>query len=583
MADSDSINIRAKAIPDFKDFNRELDKIGKKGRKGIPLSVNPSGGGGGGRGGAFGGGGRGGNRRKSGSKDKQESAASKYASGGSLASKSGADGSDLDETQRGGFHGVIDRKISAGRELKDGFWKKKENEQDEKEKSPGTTKLGLGTGQGIQLQKAEIKIQHADFGKGALPGIGGGGGTPVSATPGTDAAGVRGGNTSALGGSIPFIGAALALAGGALKIISAVGEQYHAAMQSQQSTIGATGGYVGGGGQYFANADIAQANVARGRVTGENIYGKGSLVDEQTMKFAASQGKGIAEVVKELETIRKESKNADIGFLRGGANASGFSGLRQSEYISKLSALSESLRGRGFSGDINDYSRFSAGIDRTDGIKMDPSRRMALAEQLSDQGRQGAFGGGIFGSLSMAEALKANQGDTLKAIRDSELNPGKYMTSALGGLDGTTRGIINKMQGGSFAEMESLKFGSGDFRSDNSNIQAGSNQSLGLDNDKKQAFAGEAGYAAAQIGYDMNKAMIDLFKTNQKAMSDLAGVIHNIEKAAIPMIAEPITNLTTTINEFAHGEFGKGFKSLFGSVTDLIGITSPNGLLVRSK
>ncbi|RHX83225.1 hypothetical protein [Leptospira stimsonii] len=565
----ESLNIKVKATPDFKSVEKEYDRIAKKGKKGIPVS------------------GRGkvpekkgsssGSGEKNSEKKKLE-AASRYTGGSAMASKVGADGSDLDETQSGGFFNTLDKKISAAREL---FRKKKKRKDGEEDESLSNSNgIGLSSSKQLQLQKAEIKIQHANFDKGGLsghPGSGGGGGS------GGDGGSVRGNNFSLMGAAIPIAGAAFAIAGGVLKTISAIGEQYHAAMQSQASTIGATGGYVGGGGGYFANSELAQANVMGGRVTGENIYGKGNNIDSQTMRFAASQGKGIAEVVKELETIRKDSKNADVGFLRGGASASGFQGLRQSEYISKLTTISENLRGKGYSGDINDYAKFSAGLQRTDGIKMDPSRRMALSEQLSDQGISGAFGGGVFGSLSMAEALKANGGDVIKAIKESELNPGKYMSSAMGGIDGTTRGLIHKMQGGSFSEMAGMKFGYNDIKSDNSNINAGFNKGLSLDNAKKETFATDVGAQAAQIGYDMNKAMIDLFNENKGAMKSLASTVSNIEKSVIPVISGQITSLVGTIEKLAKGDFSGALGDMMGGLGKLATLANPAGLLVRSK
>lgn len=565
----ESLNIKVKATPDFKSVEKEYDRIAKKGKKGIPVS------------------GRGKAPEKNGSSNgsgekrsekKKLEAASRYTGGSAMASKVGADGSDLDETQSGGFFNTLDKKISAAREL---FRKKKKKKDgEEEESSTNSSGIGISSAKQLQLQKAEIKIQHANFDKGGLSGLQGSGGGGAS---GGDGGSVRGNNFSLMGSAIPIAGAAFAIAGGVLKTISAIGEQYHAAMQSQASTIGATGGYVGGGRGYFANSELAQANVMRGRVTGENIFGKGNKIDSQTMQFAASQGKGIAEVVKELETIRKDSKNADVGFLRGGASASGFQGLRQSEYISKLATISENLRGKGYSGDINDYAKFSAGLQRTDGINMDPSRRMALSEQLSDQGRSGAFGGGVFGSLSMAEALKANGGDVIKAIRESELNPGKYMSSAMGGMDATTRGFINKMQGGSFSEMAGMKFGYNDIKSDNSNIEAGYNKGLELDNAKKQTFATEVGAQAAQIGYDMNKEMIKLFNDNKGAMQSLASTVSNIEKSVIPVISGQITSLVGTIEKLAKGDFGGALGDMMGGLGKLATLANPAGLLVRSK
>ncbi|RHX90243.1 hypothetical protein DLM76_20480 [Leptospira yasudae] len=562
MSSGEHIDISVHATPDFKDVEKELERVARKAKRGVRFPKSPGGGGGG-------------NSGKDESwypknyKKRFKESASKYGNGSVTANKIGADGSDLDETGHGGFYYTLDKKISAAKDLLSK--KKKKNSSGEEDGTGESPSQGLSNPNGAKqfsIQKAELKIQSANFDKGGLgnlPGAGGGGG-------GSDGGSVKGQTLSSAAGSLPFVGAAFAIAGGVLKTISAIGEQYHAAMQSQATTIGATGGYLGGGGGYFSNAELAQANVMRGRVTGDSVYGKGNQIDSETIQFASSQGKSLSEVVRELETIRKESKNASLGYLRGGANASGFGELRQSEYISKLASISENLRSKGYSGDISDYAKFSAGIVRGDGSKMDPTRKMALAEQLTDQGRSGAFGGGVFGSLSMAESLKANSGDVFKAIRDSEKNPGKFMTSALSGLDGNTRGIIQKMSGGSFTEMSDLKFGYKDFGSDNSAIKAGYNKGLELDNLKKETFASDVGADAAQVGYELNKAMLDLFKENQGAMKALIQVVGGIEKALLPVVSTGISAIVSDLQTIS-GSFMK-MAAMF---------SNPNGLLIRSK
>ncbi|TGM99747.1 hypothetical protein [Leptospira yasudae] len=557
---SEHIEITVHASPDFKDVDKELDRIAKKAKKNVKIPDSSGGGGNVGKDKSW---------NSKNFKKRFKESASKYHSGSAAANKIGADGSDLDETQHGGYYNTLDKKISAAKDFLNRKKKKKGSGEEESGESPTEGLTNPSSAKQFSIQKAELKIQTANLEKGGLgnlPGSGGGGGS------GTDGGSVKGQTMSSAAGALPVVGAIFAVAGGILKTISAIGEQYHAAMQSQASTIGATGNYLGGGGGYFSNAELAQANVMRGRITGDSVFGKGNQIDSDTIQFASSQGKGIAEIVRELETIRKESKNASLGFLRGGANASGFSELRQSEYISKLASISEGLRAKGYSGDISDYAKFSAGLGHGDGSKMDPTRKMALAEQLSDQGRSGAFGGGIFGSLSMAESLKANGGDVFKAIRDSEKNPGKYMTSALSGLDGNTRGIIQKMSGGSFSEMSDMKFGYKEFGENHSPIKAGYNKGLELDNLKKETFATDVGAEAAQVGYDLNKGMIDLFKENKEAMRGLTQVVGGIEKSVLPIVSTGISAIVSDLQTIT-GMF-KDMASFF---------SNPSGMLIRSK
>ncbi|MCG6170224.1 hypothetical protein [Leptospira sanjuanensis] len=565
MSESLDITINGKA--DFSNIDKEFERIANKGKKGFK----------------FWGKGEGSLYDKGKKARKKIESASKYAgtkygSGSGYANKLGADGSDLDETGSGGFFNTLEKKYSAAKDLIAKKKKKKGEDLDEEEGKGSFSPLGnLNTQKPVSVQKAEFKIQHANFDKGGLGGNGTGGG---GGSGGGDNSGgnVRGSGFSAMGMAIPVAGALFAIAGGVLKTISAIGEQYHASMQSQATTIGATGGYVGGGGGLFSNSELAQANVIRGRVTGADIFGKGNAIDSETMKFAASQGKGISEVVKELETIRKDSKNADLGFLRGGAKASGFSNLRQGEYITKLANIAENLRAKGYSGDISDYSKFSAGISRSDGKYMDGSRRLGLAEELSNQGRSGAFGGGIFGSLSMAHALNENGGDIFQAIRDSEANPGKYMSSALSSLDPNTRGIIHKMSGGSYSEMSALNFGYGDFAKDNSSIHAGYNKGLELDNKKKETFATDIGQNAAQIGYDLNNGMLNIFKENKEVMLKLTNVVSGIEAKLLPVVSNSVGGIATGIEKLI--EYTGPVLEKLGTIASVI---SPAGLLIRPK
>ncbi|MCR1794912.1 hypothetical protein [Leptospira sp. id769339] len=544
---NDSIEIKAKVKPDFNKFDKEFERIGKRGKKGVDVKIRTP------------------KEKSRSAKNKKEYLSSYYSSGSQAGSNTIAVGSDLDETQSGGFAGVIERKLAAYREIREKFKRKKKASSDSEAESSdgnlesGFSPFGKSTSSSGTIGKAEIKIQTAHFDKlGSGFGNFGGGSGPNN--PGSQSGGGgQGDRLSTIGQALPYIGAGIAIAGGIAKIVSAVGEQYTAAMQSQASTYGATGRYVGGGGGLFANAEVAQSNLARGRITGERIYGKGNLTDNETMKFSASQGKSLTEIVSQLETIRKENKNLDIGYLRGGANATGFSNLRQSEYISKLAQISENLRGRGYSGDTGSFTKFAAGIDRDKGY-MDPTRRLSLAEELSNQGRQGVFGGGIVGALSMSEAIKDNKGDFFAALRESEKDPGKYVASSLNSLDPLTRGILGKMEGRSFRESENLKFSQNNFGRDTSGIQAGENKVTSLDNLKKEEFAAYGG-GAAQIGYDLNKSMLDLFKDNQAVFNKVVDGIKALENISLPLVAGTINGLRATL-EMAVG----GISSLKDAV-----------------
>ncbi|AGS80745.1 hypothetical protein LEP1GSC050_0099 [Leptospira phage vB_LbrZ_5399-LE1] len=561
---SEELVIKVKGKPDFKAVTKAFEKIAKKAKKGIAFrSSNKPG-------------------KKSTSRtghEKPESAGSYYSKGGKFAHQSGAEGSDLDETRMGGFYGVIDRKIEAFKELSEKT--KKKGSYSPNEPSAGDSigeSLGnFSSSKGLKANEAKISIQTAHIDSKKFTGFGEGGNGGGGSTGPTIA---TGSTTSSAANSMPYLGVPLAIAAGMLKTISSVAERHTQSVLSQSGTYAATGGYVSGGLGYFKNSEIAQANVAKARVSGEGVYGKTTRdFDEKTLKFAAAQGKGITEVVQELETLRKENKNIDLGLVRGSANSSGFSNLRQSEFLNRLSSLSETLRSQGYSGDTSDFMKFSASISQDDS-KMDPSRRFNLAEELSNKGRQGVFGGGVFGALSFANSLKENGNDFFSALKSSEKNPGKYMSSALSGLDPKTRGLLSKLEGGSFTEFENLKLNPKDISRDDSLFQARSMKALELGNRSETLFSGKAGERAAEIGHDINEKMLTLFEKHENTFANVASAIGKVERFMTEKISGQLDSLITTGEKLANADLMGAVKEMASA---FVGLVDPFGLLVRSK
>lgn len=550
----DSLDIKIHGEADFSELDKEFQKFSKKAKKGVDVNLRPKS-----------------KNKKSELKEKKDF----YETGSRIASKNG---SDLDETEMGGFAGVIERKLDTFQEIKEKFKKKRKEEGSSAESiESGFSEIAKSSNlKSFSISKAEIKIQNANLSK--LSGIsasGTGGGAEHFGS-----SGAAGKTTEAASSSLPYVGIGLALAGGILKIISSVGERYTQAILSQSSTYSATGGYVSGGGGYFKNAEIAQANVNRGRVTGESVFGKTNpMFEESVIKFSASQSKGIAEVVHEIELLRKENKNLDVGFVRGAANMSGFSNLKQSEFLSRLTAVSESLRKSGYSGDTESFAKFTAGISRKDGV-MDPNRKFDLAEELASQGRKGVFGGGIFGALSMSESLKSNNGDFFKAIRDLEKNPGAFISSALNGLDPNTKGILGKIQGSSFTEFENLHFNPKEIQKDNSKIEASNIEAMRMGNETDRLAAGKGGEAAAKIAYQLNESMRQLFEKQEKAFTNVANAISSLEEVALEKLSGQINGLVSMGERLLDKDVLGAIAESFSALKNL---TSISGLLVRTK
>lgn len=107
---SESLEIKVHASADFKDVEKEFERVSKKAKKTFSFL------------GKFGKGkddkNEGGSKSTKNNRQKYKlESASKYAGGSAYASKIGADGSDLDETGHGGFFNTLDKKVSAAKDL----------------------------------------------------------------------------------------------------------------------------------------------------------------------------------------------------------------------------------------------------------------------------------------------------------------------------------------------------------------------------------------------------------------------------------------------------------------------------------
>jgi hypothetical protein len=432
---SEHIDISVKGIPDFGDVESKLQQIGDKAKKTKIGSNNPS---------------QSSprpipaskitNRASSNSNNSVFQAKDRGAVAASMVS------SDIDEGARGGFYNALNSKVN----LLKGIGSNKNIETNEPQLNKESAKSSLDNGK-KEINEAifkNVKIEKMNgFGNssGIMPGPASN--MPITSSRGVDFSGGeeggRGSIISKIGGAIPIIGGAIAAAtAGALKLVSDVGQRHVSAIQSQIGTIGATGGYVFGGGGYFDNSQVASAKVSRSRINGNSTE---SDIDKQEMMFAYSQGRGLSEIVDSMAKLKKEN-GSSLNFYRGAAQQAGFSNLRQSEYLTKLGDMSESLRSKGYSGDMSSFASSLAGLNI--GGFGDPSRKMSVAESIGDKSRSGVFGGGVVGGLAMAEALKESGGDFDSAMKLLEGKDGhKYGMNALSGLDGMTKGVLFKQQG----------------------------------------------------------------------------------------------------------------------------------------
>lgn len=555
---SEHIDISVKGIPDFGDVENALDKIGKEAKKtrfsGIfgdknkkekPASNNSN------------------NRNdKSYSKTKDRGAVEKTRSavgvGGSVG---GQPQSDFDQLSRGGFYEALQSKVDAVKNAKNTYdeWSsKKKEEKNEKQTSAKNENGSLTTNSSSTTEFKEaifknVKIEKMNGGSGAnswgiVPNSSQSSATAPASSSNTENSETK---SSGLTKSATGAGAAgilLVGLGALLKAASNFGENHIQAMMSQSSTLGATGSYVGGGGGLFANADVAQSNVARAKITGESILNQGNKIDDQEMKFAAQQGRGLSEIANAMAMLKKES-NQSLNFYRGAANQSGFTNLRQSEYFTKIGDLSQSFRSQGFSGNMDSFMSTVAGM-QLGGANADPMRKISIAENFRNSSAKGVFGGGILGGLALKEALDANGGDMLKSMIASEGPDGAKL--GMSGLlknvnDPLALAVIGKMTG-AYSATESQKLQDSDLNksivsaSDISNSEVGFNNTLKLQNEKNQAFANSE--VAKGIAESMQKASELLLK----AVDGIDKVYYSMESLTESIIKGTVATSKATMD-----------------------------------
>lgn len=381
---------------------------------------------------------------------------------------------------------------------------------------------------------------------------------PGSPSLGGDDLKGRGSVASKVYESLPFVGGIMAAGTTVLlKLVSDIGQKYTQAMMSQSSTLGATNGYYGRAQGMFANADLAQAVVQRGRITGKTVKEDGNISDQE-MKFAYTQGVGIGDVTASMAKLKKGDPKASLNWYRGAATESGFSGLKQSEFLSKMAEISEGVRAKGYSGDMGNFARLTAGIGYADGSKMDPSARMGMAESLAEKGRAGLFGGGILGSLGLVKAMEKSGGDVMKASQMLEENP-QMMGEVYNSLRETSpeaAWFIGKKElpGMSTKALSNFQYSEKNIKAEGDIKGNLGNTAMMLDNKEKMLFSGEGGRKSAEIGYNLSTQMMDMFKQNEKTIVKLATVIEKTETGMLngvkllPDIAKNIASIAELFN-----------------------------------
>ncbi|PJZ51642.1 hypothetical protein CH380_19185 [Leptospira adleri] len=281
---------------------------------------------------------------------------------------------DLNELRSGRFSGILSRKVASAKKIKDAFkeYREKKKKKDKDENLPGMPDAFNPTGGGGKYDKLVVREAKFDKVIGLTGNGGGGGGGRVyggkftfperEPTGGNQPA--QGQPTETKSSLLSKIGSAIAPAafgagavvGAATSLISSMAGMHQQSLQSQDSSLDAMGGYVGGGGGLIKNAEYAQIGIARARILGGEgrdhissnvVSDKNKLAIQYglTQGIGGSQGSELFAKMNKYGGFRESS--TELKKIMSDGIRSGFSGLRQSEFLSNISSVSENAYNSG--------------------------------------------------------------------------------------------------------------------------------------------------------------------------------------------------------------------------------------------
>lgn len=454
--------------------------------------------------------------------------------------------SGLDEMARGGFYNALSDKMQFAKSIKDSF-KKKPGAQgpaggsaaDSAEQKTGPLSQAFNNPNKFGMKESKVQrmiVQRAEF-RGPVKGMGGGSGGGMFNRGGSGEDSGRGGLFTNVGKSMPYVGAILAIAGGILKMVSNAGQKYADVMMSQSGTWGATGGYVGGGGGYFDNAQIAQGSVDYFKGFGsEDAVGKGNPFKARDITFAAQQGIGMSEYGRNLGIIQKNAGGRlamDMKDIKGWFNASGVQGMEQSKVMAQLAQAAEQSTSGGYGAlDPRAIMQYSAGFSNMSNIRA--SRGIDITTNLDRSIKQE---GSLAGNMAMMSALESGAGiwDAMRA-REKGLS-GAAGQSGLANLykmmGPDAAGYLLSKEGiGSFTEMSSGVPTRKAFGKDGSVFPAGSNTALANQNQVSEAIISNPGFKASfEASNRMMQHTLEMMRTAGPALATLAEGVQAAEEA----------------------------------------------------
>lgn len=347
----------------------------------------------------------------------------------------------------------------------------------------------------------------------------------------------RGGFLSSVGSGVMVIEGLAKAAGFLVNMASTVAEKRTGAINSQAGTLGATGGYVGGGGGLFANSEVARAQVEYNRSMMSEEGGKKGIGKQlgSISNFASLQGLGLGQATGAMGEIQRTSKDIRIEFIKGAAKASNIQGLKQGEFLTKFAEIVKGNRNEGFGKmDSKAFLSMAAGISQNKLVT--PERGMDIASNLDKKAR-GGDKGGVFGQLALVDEMSRNGGDFFEALSTQErggMNQKNmdFISSTLG--DKNVMGYLAREEGVStFTEGRTLQGMKGASIKEEGIGNAVGNAGLSRDNTDKSFFA------SAAIGKQADDLAAQMQKDNHEMISSMMGVL----KETVTVVAKIETGI----------------------------------------
>ena len=398
-------------------------------------------------------------------------------------------------------------------------------------------------------------------------------------------AGRKGGIAAAAVAGIPVVGGVIgAVVGGILNQINDMGKEYVSTMRTQQGTIGATGGYVGGydkntklGNPYFANAQMAQAQVSFNRTQGA-FGNKSILKDSNTAAFAAQQNIGIAQYTEQLGQLKENDESVSTNFLRGAADINKMTGLKQGQFVAKLAQYSTSMKEAGYNTEgVKQFASLTGGLAQA-GMKGE--RAFTVGQTLNEDVRKGV-GGGVMSKLALAKLMSSGKGDyfEMSQLMEEEGLGNKDVREAYGEsldmFDPKIRGQI--MKGQATRKESGLLTGNAlqsKITEDTSGVKAGGSSALAIENARMSMITqkGGIGEKSAKLSHTMAADSLALFEqlNKNKTLDKVVDALGVMEKGVFTGIDASLKKMTEYFDAFEKGDLmkkmGQDLKEGFGSI-----------------